>query len=181
MLLKEPHGSEGADVLGSVLPRSRMLLLIRDGRDVVDSELDSIAPGAWSSYAVSTEGLDVDERARLIEAQAMRWVLRTRVAQQAFGRHDEARRMLIRYEDLLTDTESHVRRILDWLGVPAPAELSDAVAATRFAALPKDRTGPGQFARAATPGLWRERFGPAEQAILARVMGEQLHILGYEA
>ena len=180
VLLKEPHGSEGADVLGSALPHSRMLLLLRDGRDVVDSELDSIAPGAWSSFAVSTEGLDVDERARLIEAQATRWVLRTRVAHQAFGRHDPSRRLMVRYEDLLADTEHHVRAIVDWLGLPIPADLAEVVAATRFAALPKDRTGPGQFARAASPGLWRSRFTADQQAVLAKIMGEQLSILGYE-
>jgi hypothetical protein len=180
MLLKEPHGSEGADIVGQALPQSRLLLLVRDGRDVVDSELDSIAPGAWSSYAVSTEGLDEGERTRLIEAQAQRWVLRSRVAQQAYGRHAEPLRMMVRYEDLLTDTEAHVRRIVDWLGLPTPAELSNVVAATKFSALPSDRTGPGQFARAASPGLWREHFTPGEQELLARVMGEQLAILGYD-
>jgi hypothetical protein len=180
LLLKEPHGSEGTDILGSVLPQSRILLLVRDGRDVLDSELDSIAPGAWSSYAVSTEGLDADERTRLIEAQATRWVLRSRVAQQAFGKHDETRRLLVRYEELLADTETHVRRIVDWLGLPTPSTLADVVSATKFSNLPADRTGPGQFARAASPGLWRERFNDEEKALLARVMGEQLAILGYD-
>jgi hypothetical protein len=180
MLVKEPHGSEGADVIGSTLPRSRLLLLVRDGRDVVDSELDSIAPGAWSSYAVSTEGLDADDRSRLIEAQAMRWVLRARVAQQAYGKHDESRRLMLRYEDLLSDTEAHVRRILEWMRMPASSDLASLVAATQFAALPSERTGPGQFARAASPGLWRERFTSDEQAMLATIMGEQLTILGYD-
>jgi hypothetical protein len=179
MLLKEPHGSEGTDLLGATLPQSRILLLVRDGRDVVDSELDSIAPGAWSSYAVSTEALDADERHRLIEAQAMRWVLRSRVAQQAYGRHAESLRLMVRYEDLLADTEAYVRRIVDWLGLPRPAELADVVAATKFSALPRERTGPGQFARAASPGLWRERFTDEEKETLARIMGEQLAILGY--
>jgi hypothetical protein len=180
LLLKEPHGSEGADILGSTLAQSRLLLLVRDGRDVLDSELDSIAPGSWSSYAVSTEALDDDERSRLIEAQAGRWVLRSRVAQQAFGRHDESRRLLIRYEELLADTEAHVRRIVEWLGLPTPANVAEVVTATTFANLPAERTGPGQFARAASPGLWRERFNDTEQAMLARVMGEQLAILGYD-
>jgi Sulfotransferase family len=180
MLLKEPHGSEGTDLLSSALPQSRMLLLVRDGRDVLDSELDSIAPGAWSSYAISTEALDADERNQLIEAQAMRWVLRSRVSQQAFGRHDESLRLMLRYEDLLADTETHVARIVDWLGLPRPANLSEVVAATQFSALPADRTGPGQFARAASPGLWRERFTAEEQAMLAKIMGEQLAILGYD-
>jgi hypothetical protein len=180
LLLKEPHGSEGADLLGAALPRSRLLLLVRDGRDVLDSELDSIAPGGWSSYAVSTEALDADERARLVEAQSTRWVLRSRVAQQAYGRHAEPLRLMLRYEDLLADTETHVRRIVDWLGLPRPANLSDVVASAQFSALPADRTGPGQFARAATPGLWRERFTDDEQRLLAKIMGEQLEILGYD-
>jgi hypothetical protein len=180
MLLKEPHGSEGADLISAALPKSRLLLLVRDGRDVVDSELDAIAPGGWSSYAVSTESLDADDRARLIETQAMRWVLRTRVSQQAFGRHDESLRLMLRYEDLLADTETHVRRIVTWLGLPTPPNVSEVVAATSFAALPAERTGPGQFARAATPGLWRDHFTADEQQLLAKIMGEQLTILGYE-
>jgi hypothetical protein len=180
MLLKEPHGSEGADLLTTTLPQSRVLLLIRDGRDVVDSELDSIAPGAWSSYAVSTENLSDDERMRLIEQQAMRWVLRTRVSHQAYGQHDESRRLLLRYEELLVDTEMHVRRIVEWLGLPAPANLGEVVRKAAFAEVPVDRRGPGQFARAASPGLWRERFTMAEQDVLTRVMGEQLAVLGYE-
>jgi hypothetical protein len=180
LLLKEPHGSEGADLLTTVLPQSRVLLLIRDGRDVVDSELDSIAPGGWSSYAVSTENLSVDDRMRLIEQQAMRWVLRTRVSHQAFGQHDASRRLLLRYEELLADTEGQVRRIVDWLGMPAPANLGEVVRKASFAELPVEHRGPGQFARAASPGLWRERFTMAEQDVLTRVMGEQLAVLGYE-
>jgi hypothetical protein len=180
MLLKEPHGSEGADLLAGVLPQSRLLLLVRDGRDVVDSELDSIAPGGWSSYAVSTENLGEGDRLRLIEQQAMRWVLRTRVSHQAYGRHDESRRLLLRYEELLADTETHVRRIIDWLGLSAPPNLGEIVAGAAFSKLPVERRGPGQFARAASPGLWRERFTIAEQDVLTRVMGEQLAVLGYE-
>jgi sulfotransferase family protein len=88
--------------------------------------------------------------------------------------------LLIRYEELLADTEAHVRRIVEWLGLPTPANLAEVVTATTFANLPAERTGPGQFARAASPGLWRERFNDSEQEMLARVMGEQLAILGYD-
>jgi hypothetical protein len=110
----------------------------------------------------------------------MRWVLRTRVAHQAYGQHEDSRRLLLRYEELLADTDLQVRRIVDWLGIAVPPGLSEIVDKASFAALPVDRRGPGQFARAASPGLWRERFTIAEQEVLARVMGEQLAILGYE-
>jgi hypothetical protein len=46
-VIKEPNGSLGADLVMSLFPRSRLILLLRDGRDVVDSMLDAQAPGAW--------------------------------------------------------------------------------------------------------------------------------------
>src|SRR5947209_11699023 len=36
LVVKEPIGSEGADLLLRILPSSRVLFLLRDGRDVVD-------------------------------------------------------------------------------------------------------------------------------------------------
>src|SRR5436190_1166923 len=45
--IKEPHGSQSADLLMRVLPTSRLLFLLRDGRDVVDSELAANAKGGW--------------------------------------------------------------------------------------------------------------------------------------
>jgi hypothetical protein len=180
LLIKEPHGSEAADIVTTVMPECRLLVLVRDGRDVVDSELDAIAPGAWSSYAVSTEGLTEQQRMQLVEQQAHMWVLRTRVAQQAHGMHDPSRRMMVRYEDLLTDTGTHVERIYRWLGVDVPTDLAAIVDRGAFASLPEDQRGPGKFARAASPGLWRERFTIAEQSVLTRVMGDQLASLGYE-
>ena len=41
LVIKEPNGSLGADVVLSALPTSRLLCMLRDGRDVVDSQLDA--------------------------------------------------------------------------------------------------------------------------------------------
>jgi hypothetical protein len=46
-LIKEPNGSRAADIIMSLLPASRMIFLLRDARDVIDSELDGLAPGGW--------------------------------------------------------------------------------------------------------------------------------------
>ena len=42
VVIKEPNGSHAADTIVSLLPRSRMLFLLRDGRDVVDSLVDAM-------------------------------------------------------------------------------------------------------------------------------------------
>src|SRR4051812_11774239 len=75
LVVQEPNGSEGADLLMGVLTRSRLLFLIRDGRDVVDSVLDAYRPGSWLDEAFGVaQKLDGPARGRLIEREAQRWV-----------------------------------------------------------------------------------------------------------
>ena len=40
-------------------------------------------------------------------------------------------------------------------------------------------TGPTEFARAASPGLWRENLSSEEQRTTTEIMGKQLAALGY--
>ena len=47
LVVKEPNGSVGAQLLMEALPESRMILLIRDPRDVVASVLDGARQGSW--------------------------------------------------------------------------------------------------------------------------------------
>jgi len=55
------------------------------------------------------------------------------------------------------------------------------VAEFAFEQIPSDRRGPGQFARAATPGLWRDSFSDEERAAVEQIAGPKLAELGYDA
>jgi len=181
LVLKEPAGSQAAQLLLSLLPRSRLLFLLRDGRDVIDSELDAVKPGGWLTDEFGGEGLGSHERQDFIVGQAHRWVARTRAVRAAYDLHDPGRRLVIRYEDLLDDTERELTTILDWLGAEVGAgEIRSQVDRLRFDALPTARTGESRFARAAMPGLWRENLTSDEQSTLHRIMGETLRASGYD-
>lgn len=177
LVLKEPHGSEGADLLGAALPASRVLCLVRDGRDTVDSVLDAIRPGAWA-HDVATLADDPATRTAFVAEYARLWVTRTGTALRAMEARGDGG-LLLRYEDLLSDTEGGLRRIYDWLSLPVPTDLAGHVARLAFDALPAEHRGTGQFARAATPGLWRENLTADEQRIVTDVMGPMLARLGY--
>ena len=43
--IREPNGSSGAPTLAEAFPESRVVLLVRDARDVAASALDSAMPG----------------------------------------------------------------------------------------------------------------------------------------
>jgi hypothetical protein len=175
-ILKEPNGSLGADAIMSVLPESRLIFLLRDGRDVVDSELDAAEPDSWATRKY--DSLERTERGDYLRGRAHAWVQRTEVVQRAFAAHDPELRYLVRYEALRADPESVVSELARWLDLPV-AVLTEAARATAFERLPENLRGQGQFARAASPGLWRENLLPDEQAALEQIMGPKLRELDY--
>ena len=180
VVVKEPNGSLSAPLLMAVLPESRLLFLVRDGRDVVDSSLDAVT-ARWAT-GEDLPPLEGRDRERYIERRAEHWVRATEATWTAYESHDPARRLLVRYEDLRADTPAELDRILTWVGRSADAaEIRQVADRFAFESLPEERKGSGQFARSATPGLWRERFSPAEQAALHRVLGPMLERVGYDA
>jgi hypothetical protein len=181
LVVQEPNGSEGADLLMGVLPRSYLLFLLRDGRDVVDSVLDAYRAGSWLDDAFGVaQNLVGQARGRLIEREAQRWVARTEIVCRAYAHHPPARRLLVRYEDLLADTTKELRSIYSWLRLTPPEDLQERVDARAFSTLPETERGPGKFHRAATPGLWRENLTADEQDQCEKVMGPMLSTMGYE-
>lgn len=181
LVVQEPNGSEGADLLMGVLPRSYLLFLVRDGRDVVDSVIDAYRPGSWLDEAFGVaQQLDGPARVRLIEREAQRWVARTEIVQRAYARHAPDRRLLVRYEDLLADTPRELGSVYSWLGLAPPEDLPARVDARSFDAIPSSAKGSGKFHRAATPGMWRDNLSAQEQQLCQRVMGSTLASLGYE-
>src|SRR4051795_8104749 len=84
LLVKEPNGSQSADILLRAMPESRLVFLLRDGRDVVDSELASIAKGSWVTREFGVRGLEGEQRLEFVTEHAMKWLWRTQVVQDAY-------------------------------------------------------------------------------------------------
>jgi Sulfotransferase family len=181
--IKEPNGSHAADTVISLLPSSRMLFLLRDGRDVVDSLVDAmLRDESWWRDKASTLVRHPQERVPFVSQHAALWVARTMASQRAFAALPDQQRLLVRYEELLSDTPAQLRRIFDWLDIDASeGDVEAIVARDSLEAVPKDRRGPGKPVRAATPGLWRENLTPNEQEAMHEIMGDKLRELGYEA
>ena len=84
VVVKEP-GSHVADQLVSLFPGSRLVFLLRDGRDVVDSWLAAYRAGSWAldegAFPVTDGG-----REALVRWQSAVWAFRTDVVQRAYER-----------------------------------------------------------------------------------------------
>jgi hypothetical protein len=180
LILKEVNGSHAAEQVMSLFPRTRMILLVRDGRDVVDSLLHAYLAD-WAT-AIPRKSLQ-PEKARefWLRGSARRWVANMNAGLRAYGSHPAGLRYMVRYEELLASPAEGLASLSEWLGLDRDRErIEAAVEANRFEALPDARTGPSRPHRAATPGLWRESLSTQEQGTLEEIMGEKLVELGYE-
>jgi hypothetical protein len=180
LVVKEP-GSQSAGLLFEAFPRSRLIFLLRDGRDVIDSWLDAYQDGSWAiaggAFPVAEEG-----RLALVEWLSSVWALRTRVVSEAFARRPADARILVRYEHLLADPARELGRICETLELEADQPELTAIAEQHaFERVAPSRRGAKHEIRAADPGGWRERLTPAEQRVMHETLGAELAAWGYAA
>jgi hypothetical protein len=178
VVVKEP-GCHVADLLLSLFPGSRVIFLVRDGRDVVDSWLDAHRADSWAlregAFSVSAEG-----REALVRWQAAVWAYRMEVVQRAYEEHRDDRKVLVRYEHLRADPPRELGRICRSLGTEAERERLNAIAARHsYESLPTEHKGRDKEVRTARPGGWREHLSESEQRLMHEVMGPKLAELGY--
>jgi len=178
IVIKEP-GSHVADLLLTLFPRSRMIFLLRDGRDVVDSWLAAYRQGSWAlgegAFPVAPWG-----RLPLVRWQATVWLYRTEVVQRAYARQRPSRRVLVRYEHLLADPARALARICRRLALAAdPGRLREIADANTYESIPEGEKGELSFVRAVRPGRWRESLSPMEQRAMQEIIGPKLAELAY--
>jgi hypothetical protein len=182
LVIKEPNTSEAADTLVTLLPRSRILFLVRDGRDVVDSMVDHYQSASWGApQDLGWDALPREEREKVLMGTAANWVYRMDAVQRARELVSPDAVLTVRYESLLAETPSELVRVARWLGVEGSDDWAADVASRHaFERIPEEQRGKGKFHRAATPGLWRQNMTDSEQGMLREVMREKLQELGYD-
>jgi len=179
LVVKEPGGGVGAPFLMEALPESRMILLVRDPRDVVSSSLDATREGSWQKEQRRAAGsgrksLTARRPDAVVKRSAKKYVRNMERARQAFDDH-RGPKTLVRYEDLLADALGAMRRVYSELGIEASADALDrAVEKHSWEAIPEDMKGQGKFYRKASPGGWEEDLTPRQIEIVEEISGPLL-------
>jgi Sulfotransferase domain len=183
LIIKEPQGSMGAPLLMEALPESRMILLVRDPRDVVASNLDAHKKGTWTADLMRKGGkekppsLAESRPDAFVRGQARRYVRDVGNAKLAYDAHG-GRKVLVKYEDLRADTLNTMRRIYTGLQILVDeAELALSVEKNSWENIPEEEKGEGKFHRKAKPGGWREDLTPEQIEIVESVAGPLLREL----
>lgn len=175
LMVKEPQGSMGASLLMEALAESRMILLVRDPRDVVASNLDAHKKGNWTEELAKKGGVEKrhtladDDPDTFVQMRATRYLKDIGESKQAYDAHD-GRKALVRYEDLRVDTLQTMKHVYSVLELPADEEkLARVVEKHAWENIPEEKKGEGKFHRKGTPGGWREDLTPRQIEVVEKV------------
>jgi len=179
LVVKEPNGSMGAPLLMEALPESRMVLLIRDPRDVVSSVLDGARRGSWL-YEWGEKGgwkenaLADEDPDRFVKRRARTYLHHAGAAKRAYDAH-RGPKTLVRYEDLRADTLKTMKRVYSELGIAVDAYgLERAVEKHSWENIPREKKGEGKFYRRGASGGWREDLSPDQAQTVERITASLL-------
>lgn len=174
LVIKEPNGSVGAPLLMETLPESRMVLLVRDPRDVISSSMDAHREGGWLYESNRQKGdpnrpalpeKDPDSYVRLRAGMYLQSVSN---AKQAYKAH-QGYKSLVRYEDLRSEPLQQMEKLCSDLGLPVEDDaIARVVDKHSFEEIPPESKGQGRFHRKARPGGWSEELTPKQIRIIER-------------
>jgi len=155
------------DRIRAVFPKAALVLIQRDGRDVVTSLVHmgrdkSARRRRWWARAPDT-----------VEKAATLWRTYAEAAANCVARHFP---YIVRYEDLLIDAQGELARLQSALGL-SDDSVAQQVEASRDG---KNIPIPGIF-REGKSGGWRRLFSEDDVETFKRVAGELLIQSGYEA
>ncbi len=167
LFVKEPDGAMGAPLLMEALPESRMILLIRDPRDVAASAFDASSKGGWRyewhNWSATGRPVPGERPNAFVRKRAEKYVQNIGSAKKAYDLH-RGRKALIRYEDLRADTLGTMYHLCSALEIPTDEkQLARVIEKHAWENIPEEEKGSGKFYRKASPGGWRKDL-TSEQA-----------------
>ena len=183
LVVKEPNGSVGAPLLMEALPESRMILLVRDPRDVAASTMDARRTGGWSyerNKKLYLEGQRIpadEDPDAFVENPANQYMRNVGNSKLAYDAH-RGYKALVKYEDMRADTLVTMKRIYSELGIEADeGELARVVEKHSWENIPEENKGEGKFYRKATPEGWRDDLTPEQAKTVERITAPLLEEL----
>jgi sulfotransferase family protein len=184
LVVKEPHGSVGAPLLVEALPESRVVLLVRDPRDIMASALDGHKKDSWIARNRNRKpgkGGDPDtfvesesDPDAFVQRKAAKLLWQVDKAREAYEKH-EGPKAKVTYEELRADALGTMKRLCSELGMGvSEEEIGRVVREHAFEGIPEDERGKGKFYRKATPGGWREDLTEGQARAVEEATGPLL-------
>jgi len=176
IVIKAPNESHGSDIIMKCFPNSKLIFLIRDGRDVIDSR-----QGKHHNPRKDVGPETSEQRKFRIAHFALMWNTMINITKKAYNAHNPDLRLLVKYEDLRLNPIPEIKRIYKFLGYDLiDEELKFIADESSFENIPDELKGDDKAIRKAKPGSYKEYFTEEELKIANKMMKENLLEFGYK-
>lgn len=176
IVFKCPNEGQGADFIMRAFPESRMVFLMRDGRDVLRSRFSPFASPLLSRND------DPELRRYAIAYFSHMWNFQIDIIRTAYDAHPEKLRVFLKYEDLRTDPDRTIGDVLFRLGFDVSRrDVTTLAAGTTLESVPASQRGPDKPRQEGLVGGYKQTFSPEEIGLMNVIMGPNLKRYGYEA
>ncbi len=179
IVIKEPNGSIGADIISECFPKSKFIILLRDPRDILDSRVDALSETGWSAKR-GWKPITSKNKIPFIERESFRWNQLIKILMETYNNKKE-NCLLIKYEELRGNTFVELTKIFKFLELKIDDnELQRIIDRLSFEKIPASEKGSGKRKRSASPGKWRENFSDKEKEIMNKILAKGIQEVGYE-
>ena len=160
----------------------KVIYLVRDGRDVYVS---------YYYYRLKQldEGITFSDYLRRIDHFPCLW--NEHVESWLKWDQPQPNMLLVRYEDLLSNPEAELRKMVDFIGIDISNDvITHAVEVSRFDKMREidqtkgrkyNLTGTKDFVRKGKAGTWQDEYSQEDIAYFKEIAGDLLIRLGYES
>lgn len=182
IIIKDPTVGSSSEIISECLSNSKIIFLVRDGRNVVDSKLDMHKEDSWSrKRGKNLEPLSSqDSRERMIRFYSSKWNVGTEKISEACENHHPSKRFFLKYEDLKSNTFEILQKLYDFIGIEiSEDEIKKIVNRYDFNKIPSTEKGSGKFFRTAALKEWEKNFSQDEINLMHSIMGNTLKKFGY--
>jgi hypothetical protein len=158
---KEPLLTYELDALERCFPASKYILIIRDGRGVVNSYMDN----RWGLGTNAYTG-------------ALRWKKEVAL-QMAFAKKMQERCLTIRYEDLVQNLPALLAQLCDFIGVEFTSQMLEFHNKKLDFQVNRENINTTKPADQSHSDKWRKALTSREIALVELVAGQELETNGY--
>lgn len=180
LVVKEVNTPEIYAWISELFPQSRLILLVRDPFDVLDSYLDLQRPGSWNQRFGGQDGHPLETQN--VRRTAHHILTAMNAALTAYDGFPSGQRLWISYENLLRHPIEELNRGAQIVGVhPGEDALQNVVERHRFNR--HKQTGPLEFRRQGKAQGWlrSSNFTGEVRQIANEVLGKLRSKLGYRS
>jgi len=180
-VIKEPDVIGIPDVISKCLPNSKIIFLIRDGRDVIDSSIAARGKEGFMAKKGLKQLHEIDERLNFIKRRSGLWVEMVQNMLNIYEKHSKDKMYKVRYEDILKNPNQITKQFYNFIGIKISEDkINKIVEKYAFENIPEKLRGEGKFYRSASPGKWREHLNEEERDAMNKIMNETLRKLDYQ-